>query len=100
MSASIVEAVGAPVTAAGGRVTNRALTPLDDLLRTEYRAKLLNPSWASAMLAAGPGGAYEVSTRATALVGWGGAVGFGENFVYEQVRSGWAWETRKCLRSV
>lgn len=89
VTASIVEAVGAPVTAAGGRVTNRALTPLDDLLRTEYRAKLLNPAWAEAMLAAGSGGAYEVSTRATALVGWGGAVGFGDSFVYEQVRLRW-----------
>ncbi|OSX68793.1 hypothetical protein BU14_2236s0001, partial [Porphyra umbilicalis] len=85
VSASIVEAVAAPVMGAGRRLVNRSLVPLDDLLRTEYRAKLLNPAWAAAMLASGPGGAYEVSTRATALIGWGGAVGFGDAFVYEQL---------------
>ncbi|MCJ8283578.1 MAG: cobaltochelatase subunit CobN [Rivularia sp. ALOHA_DT_140] len=40
---------------------------LDDLLRIEYRTKLLNPKWAEAMVNQGSGGAFEVSQRMTAL---------------------------------
>ncbi|MEW6494797.1 MAG: magnesium chelatase subunit H, partial [Cyanobacteriota bacterium] len=45
---------------------------LEDLLRLEYRTKLLNPKWAEAMANQGSGGAYEISQRMTALIGWGG----------------------------
>jgi cobalamin biosynthesis Mg chelatase CobN len=45
---------------------------LEETLRMEYRTKLLNPAWANAMRKQGSGGAYEVSTRMTALIGWGG----------------------------
>jgi magnesium chelatase subunit H len=44
---------------------------LDELLRMEYRTKLLNPKWAEAMAAQGSGGAYEISQRMTAILGWG-----------------------------
>jgi magnesium chelatase subunit H len=57
---------------------------LDDLLRMEYRTKLLNPKWAEAMVNQGSGGAYEISQRMTALIGWGGTVDFTDNWVYEQ----------------
>ena len=57
---------------------------LDDVLRMEYRSKLLNPKWAESMVAMGSGGAYEVSTRMTAAVGWGGTTGFAEDWVYDQ----------------
>jgi len=55
---------------------------LDDVLRLEYRSKLLNPKWADAMLAQGSGGAYEVSTRFTAMVGWGAVNGV-DDFVWD-----------------
>ena len=57
---------------------------LDTVLRLEYRSKLLNPKWASAMVAQGSGGAFEISQRLTALVGWGGTTGFRGDFVWQQ----------------
>ena len=57
---------------------------LDDLLRLEYRTKLLNPKWAEAMAAQGSGGAYEISQRMTALIGWGGTADFQDSWVYDQ----------------
>lgn len=51
---------------------------LEDTLRMEYRSKLLNPKWAKAMAAQGSGGAYEISQRMTAMVGWAGTAGFAE----------------------
>mmetsp|Transcript_1572 Transcript_1572/g.5385 ORF Transcript_1572/g.5385 Transcript_1572/m.5385 type:complete len:1547 (-) Transcript_1572:1607-6247(-) len=56
---------------------------LDETLRLEYRTKLLNPRWAEAMAAQGSGGAYEISQRMTALVGWGATTEFQEQWVYE-----------------
>ncbi|MGK7947553.1 MAG: magnesium chelatase subunit H [Xenococcaceae cyanobacterium] len=57
---------------------------LKDLLRMEYRTKLLNPKWANAMADQGSGGAYEISQRMTALIGWGGTANFQDNWVYDQ----------------
>jgi magnesium chelatase subunit H len=48
---------------------------LEDTLRVEYRSKLLNPAWAAAMVKQGSGGAYEISGRLTAMVGWAGVAG-------------------------
>jgi magnesium chelatase subunit H len=56
---------------------------LDETLRLEYRTKLLNPRWAEAMADQGSGGAFEISQRMTALVGWGATSGFQENWVYD-----------------
>ena len=57
---------------------------LKDLLRMEYRTKLLNPKWAEAMANQGSGGAYEISQRMTALIGWGGTANFKDDWVYNQ----------------
>jgi magnesium chelatase subunit H len=57
---------------------------LKDLLRMEYRTKLLNPKWAEAMANQGSGGAYEISQRMTALIGWGGTANFQDDWVYDQ----------------
>jgi magnesium chelatase subunit H len=57
---------------------------LKDLLRMEYRTKLLNPKWAEAMVDQGSGGAYEISQRMTALIGWGGTANFKDDWVYDQ----------------
>ena len=63
---------------------------LEDLLRMEYRTKLLNPRWADAMAAQGSGGAYEISQRMTALIGWGGTADFQEGWVYDQAADTYA----------
>ena len=70
---SVVETFGEDVTP----------RDLDETLRLEYRTKLLNPRWADAMANQGSGGAYEISQRMTALVGWGATSGFQEDWVYD-----------------
>lgn len=57
---------------------------LEEVLRLEYRSKLLNPKWAAAMAAQGSGGAFEISQRMTAMVGWGATAGFSEDWVWDQ----------------
>jgi magnesium chelatase subunit H len=63
---------------------------LDELLRMEYRTKLLNPKWAEAMANQGSGGTYEISQRMTALIGWGGTADFHESWVYDQAADTYA----------
>ncbi|MEM9568473.1 MAG: cobaltochelatase subunit CobN, partial [Cyanobacteria bacterium P01_E01_bin.34] len=65
---------------------------LDDVLRMEYRTKLLNPKWAEAMAEQGSGGAYEISQRMTALMGWAGTADFKENWVYDQAADTYAFD--------
>ena len=60
------------------------------LLRLEYRTKLLNPQWAEAMVNQGSGGAYEISQRMTALIGWAGTTNFTDNWVYDQATETYA----------
>lgn len=57
---------------------------LEDVLRLEYRSKLLNPKWAEAMASSGSGGAFEISQRMTAMIGWGATVSFKEDWTWEQ----------------
>ncbi|WP_413166523.1 magnesium chelatase subunit H [Capilliphycus salinus ALCB114379] len=65
---------------------------LEDLLRMEYRTKLLNPKWAESMSNQGSGGAYEISQRMTALIGWGGTANFKDNWVYDQAAETYAFD--------
>lgn len=84
VNASIVEAF-APAGAKGnGGDGGREPRDLGDVLRVELRTRLLNPKWADRMLDSGKGGAFEVSSRMTALVGWGGTADFAEDFVFNQ----------------
>lgn len=71
---------------------------LEDLLRMEYRTKLLNPKWAEAMAAQGSGGAYEISQRMTALIGWSGTVDFKESWVYDQAADTYALDAEMAKR--
>ncbi|MEG4445378.1 cobaltochelatase subunit CobN [Microcoleus sp. AT9_B5] len=73
---------------------------LEDLLRLEYRTKLLNPKWANAMANQGSGGAYEISQRMTALIGWGGTADFTDSWVYDRAADTYALdeEMAKKLR--
>ena len=80
------------VTASFVESFSKDTTPrdLDDLLRMEYRTKLLNPKWAEAMVNQGSGGAFEVSQRMTALIGWGGTADFTDDWVYDQAADTYA----------
>jgi magnesium chelatase subunit H len=80
------------VTASFVESFSKDTTPrkLEELLRMEYLIKLLNPKWADAMAAQGSGGAYEISQRMTALIGWGGTANFQESWVYDQAADTYA----------
>lgn len=80
VGASIVESFGAARDGGAGREPKE----LEQVLRMELRTRLLNPKWAEKMIENGAGGAFEVSTRMTALVGWGGTANYGDDFVFEQ----------------
>ncbi len=71
---------------------------LDDLLRMEYRTKLLNPRWAEAMAAQGSGGAYEISQRMTAMLGWAGTTHFKDAWVYDQTAKTYAFDADMAER--
>ncbi|WP_204104105.1 MULTISPECIES: magnesium chelatase subunit H [Spirulina sp. CCY15215] len=71
---------------------------LEDLLRLEYRTKLLNPKWAQAMADQGSGGAYEISQRMTALLGWGGTTDFTDEWVYDQAADTYALDAEMAKR--
>ncbi len=85
---------GQSVTASFVESFSKDNTPrkLDELLRIEYRSKLLNPKWADAMAAQGSGGAYEISQRMTAILGWAGTAHFKDKWVYEQAAETYAFD--------
>ena len=79
------DAAGRVIEAFGGS-GDKAPIPVKDVeevLRLEYRSKLLNPKWRDAMLDQGSGGAYEISQRMTAMIGWS-ATAEVDNFVFDQ----------------
>jgi magnesium chelatase subunit H len=86
--AHFIESIGADATP----------RPLNDLLRMEYRTKLLNPKWTEAMVNQGSGGVYEISQRLTALIGWGGTTQFHEAWVYDQAASTYALDPAMAAR--
>lgn len=79
---SVIEAFGSDTESVPVR-------DVEDVLRLEYRSKLLNPKWRDAMLDQGSGGAYEVSQRMTAMVGWAATVEV-DNFVFDQAAERYA----------
>ncbi|MEM1308075.1 MAG: cobaltochelatase subunit CobN, partial [Cyanobacteria bacterium P01_H01_bin.153] len=91
---------GQPVTASFVESFSNDMTlrKLDDLLRMEYRTKLLNPKWAEAMANQGSGGAYEISQRMTALMGWAGTANFKEDWVYDQASDTYALDAEMANR--
>ncbi len=80
---SVVEAFGGPQTDENATIPVR---DVEDVLRLEYRSKLLNPKWRDAMISQG---SYEVSQRMTAMVGWA-AMSKVDNFVFDQAAERYA----------
>ncbi|NEQ30084.1 MAG: protoporphyrin IX magnesium chelatase, partial [Leptolyngbya sp. SIO4C5] len=91
---------GQRVTASFVESFSKDSTPrkLDDLLRLEYRTKLLNPKWAAAMAEQGSGGAYEISQRMTALIGWAGTTRFQDDWVYDQAAETYAFDAEMAAQ--
>ena len=80
---SVIEAFG------GGEDGPVPVKDVEEVLRLEYRSKLLNPKWRDAMLEQGSGGAYEISQRMTAMIGWS-ATAQVDNFVFDQAAERYA----------
>ncbi|GBF96914.1 protoporphyrin IX magnesium chelatase [Raphidocelis subcapitata] len=89
-------AVGCSVVEAFGRDVKPR--ELEDVLRIEYRSKLLNPRWADAMAAQGSGGAYEISTRMTALLGWGATTGYQDQWTWDQASATYALDPEMAAK--
>ncbi|KAJ8600569.1 hypothetical protein CTAYLR_008172 [Chrysophaeum taylorii] len=70
---------------------------LERVLRIEYRSKLLNPKWAESMVNQGAGGAYEISTRMTAAVGWA-ATAKVDDFVFDGAAERYALDEQMATR--
>jgi magnesium chelatase subunit H len=57
---------------------------LDQVLRVEYRTKLLNPKWYEGMLKHGHNGAAEIANRFTYMLGWSATTEAVDNWVYDE----------------
>ncbi|KAL7468553.1 hypothetical protein ACHAXS_008781 [Conticribra weissflogii] len=91
-SAGRKKSVAVSVIEAFGGTSDSSEVPVkdvEDVLRMEYRSKFLNPKWRDAMIEQGSGGAYEVSQRMTAMVGWA-ATAEVDNFVFDQAAERYA----------
>jgi magnesium chelatase subunit H len=74
-----------PVLVADAISTSGRLSSLEQMVRLETRAKLLNPKWFEAMLAHGYEGVREVETRVGNTYGWSATTGAVEGWVYQGV---------------
>jgi magnesium chelatase subunit H len=57
---------------------------LDQVLRVEYRTKLLNPKWYEGMLKHGHNGAAEIAHRFTYMLGWSATTEAVDGWVYDR----------------
>lgn len=84
VTVSIIEAFGGGTKGGSNSSSTIPVKDLEEVLRLEYRSKLLNPKWRDAMLQQGSGGAYEISQRMTAMIGWAATADAVDNFVFDQ----------------
>ncbi len=54
--------------------------------------------WAEAMAAQGSGGAFEISQRMTAMVGWGATTDFREDWTWDQAAETYALDPDMAAR--
>lgn len=74
-----------PVVLADAMGSTNRLSSLEQMVRLETRAKLLNPKWYEAMLAHGFEGAREIEVRVNNTYGWGATAGAVDDWVYQGV---------------
>ena len=64
---------------------NGRISSLEQMVRLESRAKMLNPKWFEAMLAHGYEGVREIETRVGNTYGWSATTNAVEGWVYQDV---------------
>ncbi|MEZ4581742.1 MAG: cobaltochelatase subunit CobN, partial [Caldilineaceae bacterium] len=64
---------------------NDRISTLEQMVRLESRAKLLNPKWFEAMLAHGYEGVQEIETRVSNTYGWSATTSAVEGWVYGDI---------------
>lgn len=74
-----------PVLVADALTTTGRLSSLEQMVRLETRAKLLNPKWFEAMLAHGYQGVHEIEARVGNTYGWSATTNAVEGWVYQGV---------------
>ena len=74
-----------PVLVADAITTTGRLSSLEQMVRLETRAKLLNPKWFEAMLAHGYQGVHEIEARVGNTYGWSATTAAVEDWVYQGV---------------
>jgi magnesium chelatase subunit H len=74
-----------PVLVADALSLNGRLSSLEQMVRLESRAKLLNPKWFEAMLAHGYEGVREIETRVGNTYGWSATTNAVEGWVYQDI---------------
>jgi magnesium chelatase subunit H len=74
-----------PVILAEALTPTGRLSTLEQSVRLEARAKLLNPKWFEAMLAHGYQGVHEIETRVGNTYGWSATADAVEGWVYQSV---------------
>jgi magnesium chelatase subunit H len=65
--------------------TSGRLSSLEQMVRLESRAKLLNPRWYESMLNHGYEGVHEIETRVNNTYGWSATASAVEGWVYQGV---------------
>jgi len=58
---------------------------LEEVLRLEYRSKLLNPKWSDSMISQGAAGVAEISGRVTGVLGWAATTDFKDQYIYNSI---------------
>jgi magnesium chelatase subunit H len=84
-SVELLRGVRPPVLVADAIATTERLSSLEQMVRLESRAKLLNPKWFEAMLAHGYEGVREIETRVGNTYGWSATADAVEGWVYQGV---------------
>lgn len=74
-----------PVIVADAMGLNGRLSSLEQMVRLESRAKMLNPKWYEAMLNHGYEGVREIETRVSNTYGWSATTNAVEGWVYQDV---------------
>jgi magnesium chelatase subunit H len=74
-----------PVLVADAISLNGRLSSLEQMVRLESRAKLLNPKWYDAMLEHGYEGVSEIETRVSNTYGWSATTNAVEGWVYQDI---------------
>lgn len=74
-----------PVMVADAVATTGRLSSLEQMVRLESRAKLLNPKWFESMLTHGAEGVREIEARVNNTYGWSATASAVEDWVYQGV---------------